>query len=412
MTEISPPSVSTRLLFALQRVLLVVARSWYAMVDRRQRDSVRWVVGPEEIASMVRQVSEVVPGSVSVSLSRHAFYEVSYTFSLRREGVGILDVLERVLKPPIILGRLCVQARGFIYIGQKGFLVDVGDARAFELGFLKKHGRSLVCMFTGDDIRAPRLLAAIGTRTGTENLVGHFGELDELFASDSYDALKRRIAAVADRYADALFSAPVDQVSYLTRRAEVFRYFLPDEYFKVADNKYATVARPVILHAPSALTIKGTPSVREAIRELREAGYEFEYLELVGVTNEVVRRELDRAHIVLNQFYGYLPGVFGIEALAAGCAMLASADPAIERSLPPGAAEAWLITRHDEIAEKLKSLLDDPARIELLGRRGHDWAWKNASSSASGSILVGILDRVLDGSYDDRGGYLSGLSEG
>ncbi|WP_431279754.1 hypothetical protein [Leifsonia poae] len=135
---------------------------------------------------------------------------------------------------------------------------------------------------------------------------------------------------------------------------------------------------------------------------MRADGYEFEYRELIGVSHDEIREELSRAHIALNQFYGFSTAVFGMEALAARCAVLMSADGTIEKDLQAGANEAWLVTKNFEVYEKLKSLLDHPERIEPLARRGEEWAFENGSRSRAGALLNRILDSVVDGTYVPR----------
>ncbi|TAM71914.1 MAG: glycosyltransferase family 1 protein [Microbacteriaceae bacterium] len=389
----------TRLVFAMQQVLTVVAYGWHRIVHAHERGSVTWVVGPREIASMVFHVAASIPGSHSVSLDRHKFYDLAYDSQLRAGDGSLRDSLRQVIVSPLLFARLANRARGFVYLGATGFLIDAVDQRAFEFRFLRRRGRPIVCLFTGDDIRAPRLMEELKQHSGVENLFGHYGELNDLFQSDEYDASKRRIAHVADEYAGAIINAPVDQVSYLKRPAERFRYFFPDDKFQFVPEKFDVLEPVIVVHAPSNMAVKGTPLVRDAIERLRAEGYNIDYRELVNVSNAEVRRQLAIAHIALNQFYALMPGVFGIEAMASCCAMLASADPAVETTLGSAAAGAWLITKHDQVYANIKSLLDSPESIKPLALRGFEWVKENESASVSGRALTALLDAVLDGSY-------------
>jgi hypothetical protein len=74
--------------------------------------------------------------------------------------------------------------------------------------------------------------------------------------------------------------------------------------------------------------------------------------------NRVVLEHLKSSHIVLNQFYAFTPGLFGIEAMANHCAVLMSADPSIETGLPQKSKDAWMITKYWEVYDNLKYLLD------------------------------------------------------
>jgi hypothetical protein len=203
---------------------------------------------------------------------------------------------------------------------------------------------------------------------------------------------------VASRHASAMFSNSVDHLSYLTVGTEPFLYFVDDETPANLD-KFDDVSRPILVHATTAPSIKGTPLVRAAIARLRDEGYTFEYVELLGVPNATVKHELQRAHIALNQFYGFSPAVFGAEALAAGCVVMMSSDEHVETDLPAGSNECWVVTKHHEVYLHLKRLLDDPSLLAPIARRGREWAERNAMRRGAGSTLNRVLDAVLDGTY-------------
>jgi hypothetical protein len=195
-----------------------------------------------------------------------------------------------------------------------------------------------------------------------------------------------------------MFSNTVDHLGYLARGTEPFLYFLPDDPLP-NPHKFDDVSKIVIVHATTSPVIKGTPLVRAAIARLRAEGYDFEYVELIGVTNATVKSELARAHIAMNQFYGFSPAVFGVESLAAGCVVMMSADEFVETDLPAGSNECWVVTKHHEVYTNLKGLLDDPSQFEPIARRGREWAEKYALRAGAGAILNRTLDSVLDGSY-------------
>jgi hypothetical protein len=157
----------------------------------------------------------------------------------------------------------------------------------------------------------------------------------------------------------------------------------------------------VVAHSSSSPIIKGTQLVRSAIAQLRAEGYDFEYLELIGVANTEVLAALSKAHIVLNHFYGFTTGVFALEAMGSHCAVLSSTDETIERMLPPGANSAVMVTKYNQVHDNLKKLLDEPSRIRPLADRGHDWALRYTSSVHAGHLLTTVLDSVLAGTYDE-----------
>jgi glycosyltransferase involved in cell wall biosynthesis len=385
-----------RIYGAATRLLMAIGFRFSRALRGRARIS--WVVGVEEIASMVRQLAAVIPGSYSVSLYPHPFYAGGYDLE-RRGRAGLFD---RLLWRPLLLGWLAGRADGFLYVGKRGFLARAGRAPEFE--FLKRHGVAIVCYFTGNDIRAPLELERFEKETGVATLGARYRRVNAMMVSPEYDAAQRVTAADADRFADAVFTARVDQLGHLTRPTEPFLYLLGDDAF--GDDRTPLEQRlPVLLHAPSSPVIKGTDLVRAAVAQLREEGYEFEYVELTGVAHDEVRAAVRRADIVLNQFYALMPGVFGVEALAAGCAVLMSADPEVETDLPPGSRDAWLVTRPDDVTDHLRALLDDPSLVAAYGERGRAWARTWAAASRTGAFLRDVLDEVVRGEYDGPRGW-------
>ena len=195
-----------------------------------------------------------------------------------------------------------------------------------------------------------------------------------MYISNGYEEKKKRIAALSDKYADLCFSYSIDQASYLTSKQYVAPYAYDIRDFNRNDDKFNRNKTIKILHAPSHPLLKGTPLVRAAIKKLKLEGYRFEYKELIDVSNRKVLEELGSCHIVLNQFYSFAPGVFGVESLANHAAVLMSADPDIETGLPQDAKGAWMITKYWQVYDNLKFLLDNPEEIKKYADTGYDFA--------------------------------------
>ena len=385
-------SPSTRV-FDRQKRVLTAAYWLLGPVAMLRRRPITWVVGTEEIALMVSHIAGAIDGSYSVVHKQHVYYSVEYDLTIQNESSRIAKY-RRLFGGPLVLAWLLRRAHGFIYVGSAGFLQDQVDSREFEFEFVKRHGGKIVCYFTGNDIRSPRLMQQLEREMGRPNIATHLAAMNPVFGTEEYETVRRDRARVADRFADAIFSVRMDQLSYLERHTEPFLYFYPDEGFSRLTDKFENVDRPIIVHAPSKPLLKGTPHVRSAIERLREDGFVFDYRELTGVSNAEVVAALSEAHIVLNQFYAFVPGVLGIESMARCCALLTSADEHIETDLEAGANEAWIVTGPDEIYRNLRRLLEHPETIREQAMRGYDWALRNASASADGRRMRAVLDRL------------------
>jgi hypothetical protein len=379
--------------FDRQKRLLVAGYWLFKPLALLRRRRVSWVVGTEEIALMVSHIAGAIPDSYSVVHKAHPFYSVDYDLTIQRESSRIAKY-RRLFGGPLALAWLLGRAEGFIYVGSAGFLQDQVDQREFEFDFVSRHGGKIVCYFTGNDIRSPRLMKQLEQEMGRPNIATHLVAMNPVFETEEYESARRERARVADRFADAIFSVRVDQLSYLERPTEPFLYFYPDDGFSRLTDKFEKLDRPIVVHAPSKPLLKGTPHVRAAVERLREEGFDFDYRELTGVSNAEVVASLSEAHIVLNQFYAFVPGVLGIESMARCCALLTSADERIETDLDAGANEAWIVTGPDEIYQNLRRLLEHPGTIREQALRGYEWALQNASASADGSRMRAILDRL------------------
>jgi hypothetical protein len=239
------------------------------------------------------------------------------------------------------------------------------------------------------------MLEAFGAEHGLEVLTNYqfLGESKGFL--DAVEAKAERLAEAADQEATSIFNAPVDQMSYLRRPAHPFVYLCPDEYFSWNPSKFEKMYRPKVLHAPSSPMIKGTQIVRAAVAELREAGYQFEYVELVGVPHDQVLDALRDAHIVLNEFYAFVPGMFGVEAMATHCALLTSGDRNQEPSLAEGANDAWMPTKYWQVFRNLRLVLEEPHRIQPLADSGYAWADRNCRLSTAGPRLRQTLQQDI-----------------
>lgn len=339
------------------------------------------VIGVTEVAKMIYLYGNIFPGAKTVCLDSNKFYELDYDFAIKK-GHGHFSTLtyliKRLVYGPILLAYLACKYDVFIYFWSTGFLLD----REHDFKFLKRKKKKIVTIFVGDDIRSPKKLREKLNELEYDGFLDYVGIVNPDYLSESYDKKKKRSAILSNNYADLCFNCSIDQASHLTSK----QYFLPYAYdineFSRDDNKFNKTVK--VLHAPSHPFVKGTPLVRAAIKKLKLEGYEFEYKELINVPNKQVLDALRSSHIVLNQFYAFAPGVFGIESLANHCAVLMSADPDIETGLPQNAKGAWMITKYWQVYDNLKLLLDNPSEIKKYADTGYEFAlnhytYENAS---------------------------------
>lgn len=382
-----------RLIFNLQKILLIFFYNFFKLSLRNSRFNVDWCIGVDEVATLVNNISKAMGDTLSVALSHHPFYTYSYDFMFPAKIPNrFLSYLARIFYGPILLAYLCNRSKGFFYVGGTGYLLSELDGRKWEFCFLKKKGLKVACFFVGSEIRSFKLMAKLSYDL-KRDVITSYQTITSPGLDDSKSEKSRyMLAESANKYADHIFNAPVDQISYLKKEVHPFMYFYPNQKFYRNDQKFEMVGRVKIIHGPSSPLIKGTPLVRAAIKKLREEGYEFEYIELIRVDHSEILKHLSGAHIVLNEFYAFMPGMFGVEAMASHCALMTSADEKIETSLPVGSNSAWMVTEYWNIYDNLKKLLNDHSLIKKYADAGYLWAYKNCSYQNSAAKMRNILN--------------------
>lgn len=363
----------------IQVFLLNVSYSFFNLVVSKNT-TMKWVIGVDEIASTIFFTGKILKPSYTVSLSQNIFYNLHYDFEYKK-----YFFIPRTILAPILLAYLTNQSTHFFYIWHTGFLLN----RDYEFKFLKSKGKKLICLFVGDDIRSLKLTMDYANKLRIDTYANYYKSQNPFFFTESYDNQKKAIAASADQYADFIFNAKMDQMSYLQSPQHGWSYIYDTDKFYKNDAKFTEKIQ--ILHAPSNPVYKGTQLIRAAIKKLEIEGYNFNYLELQDKSNVEVLEQLKLTHIVLNSFYSFAPGLFGIEAMAHQCAVLMSADPTIETTLPQEFNDAWLITQYWEIYDKLKYLLDNPEQIKYYADNGYNFALKHYTYEAAGEYIQNVL---------------------
>ena len=372
-----------RLIFHLflkyTQYILLISSYYVCSLFKNKYKKINWVIGVDEIAKVIFLLNNLLPNSFTVSFSKNRFYTLEYNFYNKIKNIYI-SYLYKAFMGPVLLGYLMHRSDKFLYIWSTGFLIN----RELEFKFLKSKNKKLVCMFVGSDIRSLKLRKELYLKLEMDGSANYI-------KINNHDEYVRDVARIADLYADVIFSASVDQISYLTSKQYYPRLYYNKDYFNYNENKFNTTNRIKILHAASNPIIKGTQLVRAAIKKLELEGYIFEYIEMQNVDNTIVLEQLKSTHIVLNEFYAFGLGVLTIEAMANRCAILTSSDPKIEIGLPQNENDAWFITPYWEIYDNLKYLLDNPNKIKYYADNGYKYANKYFTFKAVNKYMNDIF---------------------
>ena len=144
-------------------------------------------------------------------------------------------------------------------------------------------------------------------------------------------------------------------------------------------------ARPVVLHAPSNRTKKGTEHVIAACRQLP---VELELVE--GLHHDEARRRYERADIIVDQLYAGWYGLFAIEAMALGKPVLSFVnDDSVRRAEEAFGVRVPIVsTTKETLVESLRPLVSTVAERRRIGAESRAYVeLVHDADSVAGQLL-------------------------
>ncbi len=238
-----------------------------------------------------------------------------------------------------------------------------------ELALLKSFGKKVVFIAPGSELRSIRLLIRDLKNDGLTSLARYFEKyiLDENLSKNEY--MKRKKARLIEKYGDFIFTRP-NNAGLLEKP-----YKLLDLPFDVDTVEYnvSITDNPLVIHAPTNRLIKGTKYILNAVETLRREGYRFRFLLCENMPNNVLKKKLTEAEIVIDQLL--LPGyaLFAIEAMASGNVVLGNAIPNYNGF--PGHTPV-VTTNPGSIYNNLKMVLENPELRSRKAREGRRYVEK------------------------------------
>jgi hypothetical protein len=146
---------------------------------------------------------------------------------------------------------------------------------------------------------------------------------------------------------------------------------------------------PIVLHAPSVKSVKGTDWIIPVLDRLKAEGVQFELRLLRDASHLQVMQELINADVVVDQLFFPLHGKLGIEAMATGCA-LASSNREDYEPFPPN-RPIWHIDPGN-LYNQLKSLLTNRHLRIDLARKGRAYVETYHDHTKVAKKIIDALD--------------------
>jgi hypothetical protein len=186
-----------------------------------------------------------------------------------------------------------------------------------DWAILKKFGKKIVSCFNGCDIRH---WSAYSQEFDMLGLGAYFTNFCNECAirSTCYLTPKLKTIQMAEKYCDLILSHYT--LSQLLNRPYM-RSYLPlilNEYcFRLPARDI-----PLVVHAPTNRSKKGTKYVLKAVNRLKRDGIKFEFKLIEGINNLEMRKILTNADIVIDGILGHVTGMLAFESMATGNAVL------------------------------------------------------------------------------------------
>jgi hypothetical protein len=339
----------------------------------------KFAIGTIEIANNIHFLSKVFPDSFTVNFITNVFYKQNtYDFG----PYGRLSFLFK----PLLFAYLIPRASIFFYVWSVGYF----NQRTIDFKILKFFRKKIITLFCGDDIRSPSAYRRFANEKVGDCFVNYLISPGG-YGSESYEREKLDVVKEAVKYSDLILNYPVDNMSAMGKVGIPFPYMIDDQTFVPQKGKYDDLRLLTVVHAPSSSAVKGTSLVRAAIKKLQYEGYVFNYIEIMNKPNAFVNDVLAKSHIVLNQFYAFAPGLFGIEAMLLENVVLMSADPEVE-TFPDGFSQSYVKTNYWEVYDKLRYCLDNPDKLAAIAARARAYVLANYAIESSARTYRKILN--------------------
>jgi glycosyltransferase involved in cell wall biosynthesis len=142
--------------------------------------------------------------------------------------------------------------------------------------------------------------------------------------------------------------------------------------------------RPVVLHAPSRRSTKGTEFVLAGLEALRQRGLDFDLDLVEGVPHEELLARVASADIVVDKLLGGDAGVSSLEAMALGKVAVARISELVRRRHP----DLPVVSADPEtFPDVMEELLRSPRRRAELGKQGREYVVAKHDAAVVGAQL-------------------------
>ncbi|MCB9109949.1 MAG: glycosyltransferase family 1 protein [Anaerolineales bacterium] len=214
------------------------------------------------------------------------------------------------LYEPFVIPNEQSLSRLFLF-GLKMHQAYVSFMQKIELTLLTLLNRKVFIQYQGDDARQ-------GDYCLSHFEISPAQKVEAGYYTAEKDALKRKQIETLTHLARKTYALNPDLLHVLPKGSE----FLPYSHISLEDwapNYTQLEMRPLRFgHAPTHRGVKGTDLILEAVENLHNAGYDFEFVLIEGLSNQEAKKKYASIDVLIDQLYAGWYGGLAVEVMALG----------------------------------------------------------------------------------------------
>ncbi|MCM3715556.1 glycosyltransferase family 4 protein [Halalkalibacter oceani] len=150
--------------------------------------------------------------------------------------------------------------------------------------------------------------------------------------------------------------------------------------------------RPLIVHAPTHVDVKGTPHILQAVEQLK-LSYSFDFKLIHGMAHHEAKKWYKKADLIIDQLHIGSYGLFAVEAMALGKPVICYISDYMAEHYPK---DLPIISANPEtIFDTLKNLLKNQDQLTELGKKGRAYVKKEHNMDKNAARLLNLYELMM-----------------
>ncbi|GGE41599.1 hypothetical protein GCM10011391_20460 [Pullulanibacillus camelliae] len=250
----------------------------------------------------------------------------------------------------------------------------------FDLPFIKNRGKKVIYRFTGNDLRFE-----------SEHLQHDpFSMFRYGFKNVIDEQVQKKYINFLKHYVDQFIVQDPEMQTYMPEAQIIPRVIRLEEWPFIG---VKPTKRPLIVHAPSIPTAKGTEFIRQALNRLKKKGVQFDYKEISGISHEEATELYRRADLIIDGMVAGWYGVLSVECMALGKPVLVYIREDLYDAFTPQLP--FEKVNLNTLEDKIEELVKDFKKRKALSIQGRAFVEEVHDIKKVTAQLISLYEQVL-----------------